>query len=213
MSPARSLLIFLKAPVPGKVKTRLGKDLGAAAATEAYVEMARVIRDEVKKLSGVQVQWVYAGDPEFPDLGWLDMPEEPFWKQTNGDLGRRLKEAFERAFRAFEGAISVIGMDSPGLPAERMKEAFAALAGHDLAVGPTEDGGYYLLGLAKPEPRIFAGIPWSSATVFEKTIERAKELELRTKVLPEYFDVDTLAEYQRWKKSRATGKGGASPSL
>ncbi len=208
----QTLLIFLKAPVPGKVKTRLAKDLGAEAAAAAYVEMARSIRDEVKRLSGVRTQWVYAPDPKFPDLGWLDMPGEPFWKQTDGDLGRRLEAGFERAFRAFEGSICVIGMDSPGLPAERMKEAFAALEEHDLALGPTEDGGYYLLGLAKPEPRVFAGIPWSSETVFEKTIERAGELGLRTKILSQYFDVDTLVEYTRWKKNRATGKGGASPS-
>ncbi len=194
------------------MKTRLAKDLGAEAAAAAYEEMARSIRDEVKRLSGVRTQWVYASDPEFPDLGWLDMPGEPFWKQTNGDLGQRLKAGFERAFRTLEGAICVIGMDSPGLAAGRMKEAFTTLEGHDLAVGPTEDGGYYLLGLAKPAPRVFEGIPWSSETVFEKTIERAKELGLRTKVLPEYFDVDTLAEYERWKKSRSTEKGGESPS-
>lgn len=197
-----TLLVFLKAPAPGFVKTRLAATLGPERAAEAYVAMSRAIRAELETVRGIRLRWVYAPRPEFPGLDWLGPRDPSFWEQGRGGLGARLARAFERAFREDGGPVCVIGMDSPGLRAARFREAFRALARHDLVIGPTEDGGYYLLGLAERRPEIFRGIPWSSSRVFERTVVRAKASRLRTKLLPEYFDVDTPADYARWLMAR-----------
>ncbi|MFH1723079.1 MAG: TIGR04283 family arsenosugar biosynthesis glycosyltransferase [Elusimicrobiota bacterium] len=196
----RSLLVFLKAPVPGKVKTRLSREIGAARAAEAYAAMARAVREEVECLSGMDIVWSYAPEPGFEDLAWLGLPGAPFRRQPEGDLGRRLEAAFERAFAESGGPVCAIGTDSPGLPAATITAAFDALESHDLVVGPAEDGGYYLIGMSRHLPGLFCDIPWSGPLVFEKTLERAREEALRVKLLPAYFDVDTARDLERWRE-------------
>lgn len=194
-----NLLLFLKAPVPGRVKTRLARDMGTEAAAAAYIDMVREIRDAVELQHDLSLQWVYEPAGDFPDLGWLDIPAAKFWKQTGGDLGARLEAAFQKAFSEFTGPVCAIGMDSPGLPPEHIAEAFRALKSHDIVLGPTEDGGYYLIGTARHRPELFEDIPWSGPDVAARTLARAKEKSLSLHVLPKFYDVDTIVEYERWK--------------
>ncbi len=194
-----NLLLFLKAPVPGRVKTRLARGMGKIAAAAAYMEMAREIRNAALLHHDLSLQWVYEPAGDFPDLGWLDIPAAAFWKQVDGDLGARLEAAFRKAFSEFTGPVCAIGVDSPGLPPERITEAFSALKSHDVVLGPTEDGGYYLIGTSRHRPELFEDIPWSGPDVAAKTLARAKKGDLSVHVMPEFYDVDTLAEYERWK--------------
>jgi len=204
-----TLLIFLKAPVPGRVKTRLAQDIGDEAAAAAYVEMARAVRDETELLHDARIQFVYAPGGDFPDLGWLDMPDAVFWKQEEGDLGTRLGAAFKRAFDEYGATVCAVGTDSPGLPSKRIREAFLRLDDRDVVLGPTEDGGYYLIGMSAFHPTLFNDIPWSSKETFRETLKRAQKEGLKIDELAGYFDIDSLADYERWKMgpSSATGQG------
>lgn len=195
-----TVLAVLKAPVPGRVKTRLAPALGAEGAAEAYRRMARAVASQLKRLRG-RVVWVYDASPEFPDLSWLGLNGAEIWPQAPGGLGERLAAAFRRAFREDGGPVCAVGMDSPGLPAERFEEALRELGTADVVLGPTEDGGYYLIGLAAWRPELFEGIPWSTERVLPETLRRAEALALRAALLPEYFDVDTPADYERWLRS------------
>jgi rSAM/selenodomain-associated transferase 1 len=200
----QTLLIFLKAPVPGQVKTRLAKDIGQEQARAAYISMAKAITKEVSRLPkkfAINLQWVYAATPEYPDLTWLGLPGQEFWAQHSGDLGERLTQAFSRAFKEQATAVCVIGMDSPGLPAQQIAAAFSALHEHELAIGPTEDGGYYLIGMRSYQPKVFSDIPWSSDQVFDKTMAYAKKAGHKIKTLPEFYDIDTVVEFERWQKT------------
>ncbi len=207
----QTLLIFLKAPVPGRVKTRLAKDLGEAAAAAAYIDMARSIASQVRDLEkarSVSIRYVYVADPAFADLSWLGEAQRDFWPQGEGDLGARLKRAFDRAFAEGAGRVCVIGMDSPGLTADDYGAAFDRLLERDAVIGPTEDGGYYLIGMSKPAPELFDGISWSSPQVCAQTRRDAQVGGLSIVELPEYFDIDTLAEYERWKKGPSSRPDG-----
>lgn len=195
----RTLLIFLKAPVPGRVKTRLAAEIGEREAADAYIEMARSVRNETKLLHDASLQFVYAPGGDFPDLGWLDLPDAKFWKQEEGGLGARLSTAFRRAFSETKGSVCAIGVDSPGLPAKRIREAFVRLESKDAVIGPAEDGGYYLIGMSAFHPGLFSDIPWSDPETAKATRQKAKELGLELDELVGYFDIDTLADYQRWK--------------
>lgn len=196
---APTLLVFLKAPVPGRVKTRLAREIGPERAAGAYREMAGAIRDALLAWDGAALRWVYDPSEDFPDLDWLELPGAPLWLQGAGSLGERLERAFARAHAEKPGPVCAIGTDSPGLPTDRLREAFAALAERDAVAGPTEDGGYYLLGTARHRPELFRGIPWSTERVLEATRARAAETGLSLGLLPPYFDVDTEADYRRWK--------------
>lgn len=201
-----TLLVFLKAPVPGRVKTRLASDIGAAAAARAYVAMARAVRDSALSLRGVRVVWVYRAAAAFPDLRWLERPRGPLWPQASGDLGRRLAAGFSRAFREGARRVCAIGADSPDLPAGRVRWAFAALQARDAVLGPAEDGGYYLLGLRRETPSLFSGIAWSGPRVRRQTLERASAAGLSVARLPLHYDVDDAAGLRRWlSAARARG--------
>lgn len=202
-----TLLLFLKAPVPGKVKTRLAKDIGEKEAALAYIDMARAIRDEAELLHNTHLQWVYAPTVEYPDLGWLDIPDAAFWNQSDGDLGKRLSTAFQRAFSEYGGPVCAMGMDSPGLPSKRIRESFLRLENKDFVLGPTEDGGYYLIGMSKFHAELFENIPWSSEQTAKATLEHSQKLNLETDLLATYFDIDTLSEYERWKQGPSSAIG------
>ncbi len=173
------------------MKTRLAASLGHAAAARAYAAMAREVAAGVRRLSGVRTAWVYDGSR---DLRWLGVFGGDRWTQGKGDLGARLTRAFERSFREGARRVCVIGTDSPDLPAGRIKEAFSALRRSEVVIGPSRDGGYYLLGLRRPRPDLFARIPWSGKGVFAETLRRAPG----ARVLGRHYDVDAPVDLLTW---------------
>ena len=99
----------------------------------------------------------------------------------------------------FEDGVRVlVGGDSPLVSIEYLNSAFTALRSHDVVLGPTEDGGYVLIGMNKPEPRVFNNIHWSTANVLCETLNIASSLDLRVKCLDLVWDVDTGVDYMRW---------------
>ena len=115
------------------------------------------------------------------------------WPQPSGDLGQKLSAWFDFAC-ATDDRVLVIGSDSPALPLEFIEQAVQELDTSDCIIGPALDGGYYLLGLKCPHPRLFEGIDWSSPQVLEQTRARAAELRLRVAELPPWNDVDEFAD-------------------
>jgi len=127
----------------------------------------------------------------------------PIFEQNGMDLGSRLFNAFEVQFKTYD-RIVVIGTDSPDLPSERIQEAFLSLENHDAVIGPTEDGGYYLLGLSKMIQAVFENIPWSSNEVFQKTLDRLHGYS--THVLKKHYDIDVIEDLLLLKKNLGKNK-------
>lgn len=191
--PRRSLIVFAKAPRPGKVKTRLAADVGADEATRIYRSMGRQIVDAVR--GGRYSVRIHHDPPEAAHevAAWLGARSLSFHAQTAGDLGARMADAFEQCFGEAD-EVCIIGTDAPSVSRETIDEAFDGLATSDLVIGPAEDGGYYLLALRRPCPALFDGIAWSSPEVLDATLARANEAGFSVHQLARQTDVDTLAD-------------------
>ena len=175
-------MIFAKAPKLGGVKTRLSLPAPESMALhEAFVE------DVVHSSTGAWEQILWSDDERHPFFERFNMPR---YRQVGEGLSARLLHAFERALTVHSKVV-VIGTDAPTLPKQRLSEAFRALDGNDAVIGPSCDGGYYLLGLKKVQPSVFDPmLDWSGAALFVQTMERFREAQLSTMVLPFWFDVD-----------------------
>jgi rSAM/selenodomain-associated transferase 2/rSAM/selenodomain-associated transferase 1 len=200
-----TLLVFAKAPLPGRVKTRLAGELGEKGAADLYRRMGRLVVDRVRTGPWRTVICYDPPGEEGAVRDWLrgGAPLE-YRPQTGGDLGARMADAFaagfERAHRSTHGASSpggapvvVIGTDAPDLDRAIVAEAFRSLqrpGGPGLVLGPATDGGYYLLGLRSPAPDLFRDIPWSTDRVLEGTLAKARDLGLRHTLLEPLSDVD-----------------------
>jgi rSAM/selenodomain-associated transferase 1 len=190
-------LLFAKQPVAGRVKTRLARDIGDVAALEAYETLAKQAWRTLGE-SGL-ARWVVF-DP--PDAGeamarWLPAADR-YWPQVAGDLGARLTAAIEAALASGAPAVIALGTDAPGMTAAHLREAVHELGRDEMALGPAEDGGYWGLALARPEPRLFEGIAWSTDVVAAQTLAAARSLGMRVRRLPILSDIDTVHDYRRW---------------
>jgi rSAM/selenodomain-associated transferase 1 len=183
----RTLIIFARAPVVGAAKTRLVAGLDEVAAHRLYTAMF-LDTLALARRAGMPVLLSLAGESHIFDLprSWQAV------QQPDRSFGGRLSWSFEQAFRRGARHAVLIGADLPQLPVQTVVEAFAGLATHDAVVGPTHDGGYYLLGLNQPSPWLFNGVSWSTADVYGETLALLAERQKRTATLAEYRDVDTL---------------------
>jgi hypothetical protein len=191
-----------KYPRVGAVKTRLAHTLGpeaAAALSRAFiVDLDRRLRAEV--LAPI---WAYTpGDAPFGAL----VPQAQLIVQPPGDLGARMLGVVGALQAERPGPIVVLGADVPHVDVAVIRRAAAALAGGaELVIGPTRDGGYYLLGLRAPYAALFHGMPWGGASVYAETRARAQRLGLDPVTLPETFDVDEAADLVRLAALLANG--------
>jgi len=189
------ILIFVRAPEVGRVKTRLGAEIGAEAALRVYRRLAEHAVGEARALGDdidVRVCFtpVDSGDSV---KRWLGEGAR-YLPQSDGDLGGRMEAAFDAAFAAGHRRVVIIGSDLPGLTAGLLRDALELLGHHPAVLGPARDGGYYLLGLESMIREIFHGIPWSTARVFGATIERLASLGITPALLPLLADVDVAAD-------------------
>ena len=136
-------------------------------------------------------------------------PDFALVAQRGDDLGARLAHAFEDLLADGAPWAIVIGSDVPTLPSAVLAAAVERVAGADLVLGPSEDGGYYLIGLREPRAALFADMAWSTEVVFEETMRRARALGLAIGLLPAWFDVDTAADLERLEASLAAPGSGA----
>jgi alpha-1,6-mannosyltransferase len=200
---ADTLIVFVKEPRPGAVKTRLLPALDPRSAAELYRALAEEEIRGTVPLSGEYTRLFFHAPPASPEAMTAWLPGETFLAQRGDDLGARMSAAFDEAFRRGARRAAVIGTDVPWVHRGLVAEAFSALEHHDVAVGPTSDGGYYLLALDRPRPELFRGIAWSTPSVLASTLERAATLGLRVRRLPELPDIDTIDDLRRhWPRLR-----------
>ncbi len=191
------LLIFVKHPAPGEVKTRLAREIGARAAAEVGRLLAEHALRSTRPEGNDYRRRVFWSPPEAEAAMAAWLPGEVLLPQVPGDLGRRMAEAFEHTFGAGARRSVLIGTDVPALGRGQILTAFDALARHDVVLGPARDGGYYLVGLSRPQPGLFEGVPWGTAEVLDVTLERARSLRLSVAFLETLDDVDTIADVRR----------------
>ena len=191
MGQAR-LILFTRYPEAGKTKTRLIPALGAQGAADLQKRMTEHVVAQIKiflAVEDVAAEIHYAGGNDLLLQDWLTTAL-PCLSQGGGSLGERLELAFSAAFASGAGRVVIVGSDCPGLNPANFAEAFAALASHDLVLGPATDGGYYLIGLTAQQPSLFTEISWGGSEVFETTRAKASSLQLTTHILEQLADVD-----------------------
>lgn len=188
--------IFAKYWEPGRVKTRLAATLGGEPASEIY---QRFVVTLVGRFSHCADSRLLCFTPTeqaeaFAETAGADWVAKP---QTTGDLGARMTSFFEFCFQSGAERVVLIGSDSPTLPIEYVESAFRLLSKADVVLGPTDDGGYYLVGASRNVAGIFAEIDWSTPRVWEQTVARLGELRLSYDSLPQWYDVDELPDLER----------------
>jgi len=193
----KQLGLFAKYWRPGAVKTRLAASLGAPIASQIYFGFLTTLMCRLQD-AGDQRQVVYT--PQADRLAFERLVETMPWSlapQSAGDLGTRLSHWFSTTAGTDPDGMVVIGSDSPNLPLDLVSEAFHRLSQHEIVIGPTEDGGYYLLGMRSFHASLFSGIEWSTDQVFAQTMQRIASLSAKCHVLRTWYDVDTLADLRR----------------
>ena len=191
------LLVFVKAPSPGAVKTRLLPAWSPAEAAGLYQALVRDTLEAVQPLREVRVVVAYAPDAGFPDLGWLD-GSLALVHQEGRTLGERLTHGFAWAFRQGARRVTALGSDAPDLSGAWVRQAFGELQHADVVVGPTRDGGYHLIGLSRPQPALFSDMPWSSPRLLARTLEQIARLGLRLRCVEPVADLDTPEDLERY---------------
>ncbi len=185
------ILLFAKAPRPGLVKTRLQPPLtpaSAAALHTAFVSDTLALLANLQDICDVELH------TDVPTDAWpaAGVARE---LQCAGDLGARLYHAMEKALRAGRPSVMVVGSDSPTLPAGHLRMLLGDPA--DVALGPTEDGGYYAIHCRRLHPAMFAGVVWSTCNVLRQTTTAAQTCGLTVFHGPRWFDVDEPADLSR----------------
>lgn len=186
----RQLGMFAKFWEPGQVKTRLASAIGPVPAARLYFSFLRAL---LRRFDSAADRRVLAYAPsdrrvDFQELAGERWQLEP---QASGNLGSRMQRHLEQAIQNGAQRSILIGSDSPTLPLSIIETAFDALAQADVVLGPTPDGGYYLVGIRGDLPPIFAGVEWSTPRVWEQTIGRLEQARCPFHVLPPWYDVDT----------------------
>lgn len=186
------VIILCKAPVPGRVKTRLMPAFSAVEAARLHAAMAEAVIARARSLfADVRLAADACDHPFFARFG---LPVEA---QGPGDLGERLARLCSRAFADGGGPILFLGTDSPHMPVQRLTGAAALLRSHDVVIGPVEDGGYDLIACRGCSPGIFERIRWSGAHVLDDTLTRIDSLGLSRALLDTSFDVDRAEDVAR----------------
>ena len=200
-----ALILLGKAPVPGKVKTRMCPPLSLRGAADFYACLLEDAAGEAAALRGIRRYLFYAPPEEKAHFLAARYSCFHLREQAGGDLGKRMTRAAEEAFADGARRVILIGADCPALSAARIRSAFGELAGDaDAVFGPAGDGGFYLAGMNGPAPYLFRGIPWSTPTVLASILTRCRRAGMTYALLPVESDVDTgndLAGLRRWARA------------
>lgn len=188
---SRLLIVFVKHPELGKVKTRLAATLGKEKALSIYKQLLEHTLSICKTVQA-DVQIFYTDDVIQDDI-WNDFPKK---QQKRGDLGTRMFHALSQ--NEYEKKL-IIGSDCFEINAEHIETAFQKLNETDAVIGPANDGGYYLLGLKEVPKEVFTDITWSSEKVLEQTIKKLNTLNKSHSLLPTLVDIDTESDLKQYK--------------
>lgn len=204
-APQRVLQQFARYPEPGKVKTRLQEQLSPEEACAVHEEL---LLQTAKVLAASRL-----GETEL----WLDREGEHAtlsaavnlgisgpYLQRGDDLGARMHDALQHGLNRAH-AVVLVGSDCPELSAHYLREAFLALESNDVVLGPAEDGGFVLIGCRRLREGVLADVPWGGDSVLEQTLRNVTKSGLSVALLPERYDIDTPADFRRWRRGQAAG--------
>ncbi len=186
-----ALIIFIRNPEKGKVKSRLSKDLGEEKTLTVYNFLLQYTRDICGKANASRFVF-YSDNIDYPDI-WN---EHLFTKylQEGKDLGERMSNAFSTVFNLGFKNVSIIGSDCYELKTHHIQQAFVQLEETEVVVGPSKDGGYYLLGMKKLHSQLFTGKKWGCDDVLQNTIDNLIQHKLKFIELPILYDIDTIED-------------------
>ena len=193
------VIVFAKNPVPNQVKTRLVPTLSPEQAATLYTAFLVDWCDTLAKFPDVDRIIAYTPPEARSDLRALIGDDAIYIPQIGADLGERLAAATQWAAEHRYTKILLVGSDSPTLPISYISKAFTLLDSRDIVVGPSTDGGYYLIGfstsnIAMTVPFVFEEIAWSTADVFQQTVTNIRSLKATFGLLPPWYDIDTAED-------------------
>lgn len=194
-----AVILFGRYPHPGKVKTRLASTLGDHQASAIYKACCENIFAELEKID-VEVQrfFFYADDSDAASVqAWVPHSFTSI-PQHGGTLGERMSNATAYSFGLTNQRCIIIGTDVPDISSRLIRQAMEGLETADLVIGPSHDGGYYLLGMKRHLPALFEDIPWSSDRVLAGTLGVIQQQELSYVLLPELIDIDIEEDLHTW---------------
>jgi len=197
-----TLIIFSRYPEAGKTKTRMIPALGAVGAAELQKAMTEhTLKTAIALASDrdTEIEIQFAGGNIELMQSWLGK-DRLYKPQAVGDLGAKMRSAFESAFAAGKERVVIIGIDCPDLDSQILTQAFDSLFHNDLVLGVAEDGGYYSIGLNSPQPQLFKHITWGAELVLKQTKAIAQQLDLKVDYLTTLADVDRPEDLKIWQK-------------
>lgn len=192
------LIAFAKAPRPGRVKTRLGSVIGEEEAARLY---RAFLADSLRAYAGLDVGLrIYVVPPASGFPTELVPAGASLHEQVGEGLGPRMQRAFEETFEDGHRRAVIVGTDHPSLPSAHLRAAYAGLRRDGrVVIGPSRDGGYYLLGMRRTYPEVFGG-PYSHSEVFRQALERTVRAGALPVILPAWYDVDGAEQLARLRK-------------
>jgi|Deesub1362A_J573_1020465.scaffolds.fasta_scaffold00876_16 hypothetical protein len=196
-----ALIIFVKAPILGRVKTRLSPHLSQREILRLYKSFLRTITERCSRLDRVDR---FLGCTPTKDDDFLSRLAGQYgygcFDQRGKTLGERLINAFRDHFDTGYKKVVIIGSDSPTIPLEYIKDAFTILNKKEFVLGPCNDGGYYLVGARRLYERVFRRIPWDTSEVLNKTLDRLNSGDIDYYLLPFWYDVDRIEDMMFYKR-------------
>jgi hypothetical protein len=203
-TPMNVLIVVAKRPAPGRTKTRLTPPLSPQQAADLYECFLRDTLDLMRRVPDVRHAIAYL-PIEARDYFAQLAPDFDLIPQTGADLGARLDHALTHYLDQGYARAAIMNSDGPTLPIENLQQAFVALSDHlDVVLGPSDDGGYYLIGLKQPAPRLLREVRMSTPTVLADTLALAQEERLRVSLLPTWYDVDDVVSLQQLRTELQT---------
>lgn len=195
--PQRQIIVFGRYPVPGHTKTRLIPSLGPVGAAELQRHLAHQSLDTVLAAKQGPVQFYYTGGTSAQMRRWLDHCPIALTPQSGGHLGQRMQNALDGALDQGCGQVVLVGTDIPDMQAHHIRAAFDALKSNDVVLGPSQDGGYWLVGLRR-KARIFDNIDWGTSDVLNQTEAAAQRQRLSIARIDPLNDIDSVADVVAW---------------
>ncbi len=200
MSLEHILIVFVRYPEAGCVKTRLAKSIGEKEAASVYRLFVELLLKRTDNMSSERLIFYTPANKRAKVSSWLG-DDSKLYPQKGDDLGQRMCNAFQFAFAEGARKTVIVGTDIPLLSKEVTLTAFKELENHQCVIGPSPDGGYYLLGLSHFDGRIFQGIHWGTGEVLDQTLGAVASLGLTYTLLEKHFDIDDIEDLLRLRLS------------
>ena len=195
-----ALAVMARAPIPGQVKTRLQPYLTPQQSADLYSAFLQDTVDMAISARACDVFLAFTPPDEEALFRGLAPASVGLFAQAEGDLGQRMHHIFQRLHQEGRSPIIIVGTDIPTLQPRHLTGALEHLRDHAVCLGPSRDGGYYLIGAHDAHASLFQGVPWGTATVLRATLERAKAAGLTTALLDACSDIDTVEDLRRLRQ-------------